>query len=365
MSSTRVEIDLARIEQNGRILRQRYADKGVRITAVTKGVCGALPIAMAMFQSGIHSFGDSRLANLRRMRQSGIQAEFMLIRPPRPSEAEQVVSLADVSLNTEPAVVALLADCAARRNVTHQIILMVELGDLREGILPAQLDAAVKAVLPLEGIELIGIGTNLACLNGIIPTAEKMSRLSVEAERIEDTYGISLRVISGGNSANHEWLTSVQDVGRVNHLRIGEALLLGRETVHRRAISGLATDAFALVGEVIEVKTKPSRPFGQVGQDALGCPTTFMDVGPIRRAIVALGAQDIDPSATHPRVHGQVLGACSDELVLFDQDSSLSVGSEVKFDLGYSSLLRVMTSPYVQKVYSSAPHRDLQSDGSP
>ncbi len=231
--------------------------------------------------------------------------------------------------------------------------------------LPARLDAAIKAVLPLEGTELIGIGTNLACLNGIIPTAEKMSRLSAEAKRIEDTYGISLRIISGGNSANHEWLTSAQDVGRVNHLRIGEALLLGRETVHRRAISGLAIDAFVLVGEVIEVKTKPSRPYGQGGQSAFGRTPAFRDVGPIRRAIVALGVQDIDPSATHPRVHAQVLGACSDEFVLYDQDASLSVGSEVKFDLEYSSLLRVMTSPYIQKAYSSGPHRDPQSDGRP
>jgi len=362
MSSTRVEIDLARIEQNGRILKERYAAKGVHITAVTKGVCGAPPIAMALFRSGIRSFGDSRLANIRRMRHAGIQAEFMLIRPPRPSEAEQVISLADVSLNTEPSVIALLSDYAARRNVTHQIILMVELGDLREGIVPSQLDTVIEAVLPLEGIELVGIGTNLVCLNGIIPTADKMRRLSAEAERIEDTYSIDLRVVSGGNSANHEWLVSTKDVGRINHLRIGEALLLGRETVHRRAISALATDAFALVGEVIEVKTKPSRPFGQVGQDALDHTPTFRDVGSIRRAIVALGAQDIDPAAIHPQRHTRLLGACSDQLVLHDQDASLTVGSEVRFDLGYSALLRVMTSPYVQKAYSSTPHRDLQSD---
>ena len=356
-SSTRIEIDLSRIEQNGRILRRQYAEKGIRVTAITKGVCGAPPVALALYRSGIRSFGDARLANLRRMRQAGIQAEYVLVRPPRLSEAEHVVDLADVSLNTELTVVSRLSEWALRKGVTHRVILMLELGDRREGILAADLDTAVEATLPLAGVSLAGIGTNLACLNGVIPSAEKMQRLSAEAARIEKEYGIALPVISGGNSANHDWLANTQDVGRINNLRIGEALLLGREAVRRRPIDGLSNDAFCLVGEVIEVKTKPSRPSGRTGLDAMGRQPVFQDQGSMRRAIVALGAQDIDPSGVRPRGDLDIVGACSDQLVLHDRAAALHVGSEVRFDLTYSALLRVMTSPYVHKAYLATPRQ--------
>lgn len=265
-----------------------------------------------------------------------------------------MVQLADVSLNTEISIIRLLAYHARRRDKTHQVILMVELGDLREGIMPSRLDAVTEKVLGLRSVTLVGIGTNLACLNGIQPTAAKMSELSELAVRIESKYDIHLEIVSGGNSANHRWLLSADDVGRINHLRIGEAILLGCETVHRQPIVGLATDAFTLVGEVIEVKTKPSRPFGKGGQDAFGREPTFKDFGNIRRAIVALGEQDVDPCALRPRGGAEVLGASSDQLVLHDKDASLRLGGEVKFGVGYGALLRAMTSPYIEKRYSPA-----------
>lgn len=329
------------------------------MTAVTKGVCGAPPIARALLRSGIRSFGESRLDNIQRMRRAGIQAEFILIRPPGPSAAASVVETADVSLNTEPAVIRLLSEQATRQGIVHRVILMVELGDLREGIMPSRLEAVVATTLPLPGVELVGIGTNLACLNGVVPTAAKMNELSSLAQRIEETFDLELSIVSGGNSANYQWLTSSPNLGRVNHLRIGEAILLGRETVQRQGIKALSQEAFTLVGEVVEVKTKPSRPYGKRGLDAFGHTPQVSDVGSIRRAIIALGAQDVDPGAIRPRLCAPILGACSDQLVLHDRKGVLHVGKEVTFDVDYGALLRVMTSPYVYKCYSPAAHREL------
>jgi predicted amino acid racemase len=178
-----------------------------------------------------------------------------------------------------------------------------------------------------------------------------MQELSAIVDNLQRKFGINFEVVSGGNSANYQWFVSTPDVGLVNHLRIGEAILLGFDTLIRERIPGLYTDAFTLVAEVIELKTKPSKPYGEIAQDAFGHVPVYEDKGNIRRAILALGMQDVDISAIKSRVKVNVLGASSDHLILDARDSGLEVGVEVRFDVNYGALLRAMTSPYVEKVY--------------
>ena len=349
----RIEIELDKLIHNARKLTALYGSKGIHITAVTKGVCGSLRVANALLNSGIRSFGDSPIANVQKMREGGIDAQFILIRSPVPSEVEQVVEFADVSLNTEISVIRLLADQATKRGKTHRVILMIELGDLREGILPSDLEPVVKETLGMQGVKLVGVGTNLACFGGVRPTEANMQELSAIVDNLQRKFGINFEVVSGGNSANYQWFVSTPDVGLVNHLRIGEAILLGCDTLTREQIPGLYTDAFTLVAEVIELKTKPSKPYGEIAQDAFGHVPVYEDKGNIRRVILALGMQDVDVLAIKPRIEADILGASSDHLILDARDSGLEVGVEVRFDVNYGALLRAMTSPYVEKVYLS------------
>jgi predicted amino acid racemase len=351
MSVPRIEIELDKLIHNARKLTALYGSKGIHITAITKGVCGSYRVANALLNSGIRSFGDSRIANIQKMREGGIDAQFILIRSPMPSEVERVVEFADVSLNTEISVIQLLADQATKCGKTHRVILMIELGDLREGILPYDLEPVVKETIGMQGVKLAGVGTNLACFGGVRPTEANMQELSAIVDNLQRKFGIDFEVVSGGNSANYQWFVSTPDVGLVNHMRIGEAILLGCETLTRDRIPGLYTDAFTLVAEVIELKTKPSRPYGESAQDAFGHIPVYEDKGNMRRAILALGRQDVDVSAIRPRIKVNVLGASSDHLILDVKGQSLEVGTEVRFDVGYSALLRAMISPYVEKVY--------------
>jgi len=353
MSAPRVEIELNKLIHNTHKLIALYGSKGIHITAVTKGVCGSLRIANALLNSGIRSFGDSHIANIQKMREGGIDAQFILIRSPMPSEIERVVEFADVSLNTEISVIRMLAEQAIKRGKTHRIILMIEMGDLREGILPSDLEPVVKEMLGMRGVKLAGVGTNLACFGGVSPTEANMREFSALVGKLQRKFDINFEVISGGNSANYQWFVSTPDVGLVNHIRIGEAILLGCDTLTRVRIPDLYTDAFTLVAEVIELKIKPSRPYGEITQDAFGHIPVYEDKGNMRRAIIALGRQDVDISAIKPRVKVTILGASSDHLILDMgiKEQSLEVGTEVRFDVGYSALLRVMMSPYVEKVY--------------
>ena len=356
MSTPRLEIDLDGIARNARTLVDRLSRRGISVTGVTKATLGSPDIARAFLRSGVKGLGDSRIENIERLRRAGIGAPVTLVRSPMPSQVRRVVEHADTSFNTELEVVAALSAAARRAGRTHRVVLMVELGDLREGILPADLHDAVRATLRLPNIVLEGIGTNLACRSGVVPDRTNMAELSALADALDAAFGRALggplRRVSGGNSANLGWALGGADRGRVDDLRLGESILLGRDPLHREAIEGLHTDAIRLVAEVIESKEKPSRPWGDVAQGAFGSVGHSPDRGPVRQALLALGRQDVDPDDLYPPPGISVRGASSDHLVVESGQRRLDVGAEVTFGLGYGALLRAMTSPFVARTTS-------------
>ncbi len=347
----RIEIDLGKIAHNAKTLNKLYGSKGISITGVTKVVCGDPKIADVLVKSGISILADSRIDNIWKMRKAGIQAQFLLQRTPIPSQTELVVRYTDVSLNTELSVIKGLSRSAVKQGITHKIILMVELGDLREGLLPSDLENTVKEIIILKGIEFIGVGTNLACFGGIEPDEEKMEYLSTIVKNIEEKFGLTLEFVSGGNSANYSWFISTKDIGKINNLRLGESIFLGCETLYRKHIPNLFTDAFTLITEVIESKIKPSVPYGNVHQDAFGNTPKFQDRGQIRRAILGVGLQDVLVSGLTPMLDIDILGASSDHIIVDAKQIELNVGNGVSFNLNYGALLSSMTSPYVIKKY--------------
>lgn len=351
MTAPRLEIDLQKIEHNARTLVRLLAARGISVTGITKATLGSAEIAGALLSAGVRALGDSRIENIAAMRQAGIRAPMVLIRSPMLSQAQLVVAHADVSLNTELDVMSKLSSAAQEARVTHGVVVMIELGDLREGIMPADLDSTVRQILRFPNISLKGIGTNLACRSGVSPDTAKMSELSSLATLIEATFGLSLATISGGNSANIGWATSGAETGRINDLRLGEAILLGRETLHRQPIEGLHLDAITLVAEVIESKVKPSLPWGAIAQTAFGEKSPATDRGDIFQTILAIGEQDTDPSGLSAPPGIEMLGSSSDHLVV-SGPSLVSVGSKVRFQLNYSAMLRAMTSPYVARTFS-------------
>jgi predicted amino acid racemase len=350
MTAPRLEINLEKIHHNARVLVQRLALRGVSVTGVTKACLGSPEIAGAMVRAGVQGLGDSRIENIEAMRRAGIRAPMTLIRSPMPSQTERVVAAADTSFNTELDVIAMLASAARRAGTTHEIVLMVELGDLREGIMPGDLEAIVREVLCFPNIVLKGIGANLGCRSGVSPDTGNMGELSILAELIESATGMPLDIISGGNSANLPWIFGGADPGRINELRLGESILLGREPLHGEPIDGLFTDAFTLVAEVVESKIKPSKPWGEIVQSSSEMQAPVRDRRQIAQSILALGHQDTDPGGLSAPPGIAILDATSDHLVIDSGDVHTPVGAEIEFQPTYPALVRSMTSPFVTKV---------------
>jgi predicted amino acid racemase len=353
VSAPRLEIRLDRIRHNARTLVQRLSPLGITVCGVTKATMGSPEIAGEFLAAGVTSLGESRIENIENLRQAGITAHITLIRSPMISQADRIVANADMSLNSEIDVIDRLSESALRQRTVHGIVLMVELGDLREGIMPGDLHDTVRKVLHFPGIVLRGIGANLACQNGVIPDASNMAELSALTTSIEATFGLSIDIVSGGNSANLQWaLQPGAEVGRINHLRLGESILLGREPTNRSLLDGLHANAVSIVGEVIESKLKPSQPRGVRGQTAFG-RAAERPVARNRghRVIVALGRQDLDVDGIVPPDGFEILGASSDHLVLESATAAPELGSELRFQPNYSALMRSMASPFVANKY--------------
>jgi predicted amino acid racemase len=352
MARPRVTIDLAKVEENARAVTTLCTGHGIAVTGVTKGVCGHPGVARAMLRGGCVSLGESRMENVARLRAAGVETPVMLLRVPPLSAVEEVVAGVDVSLNSELAVLRGLSDAAGRRGRVHDVIVMVDLGDLREGVWPDDLVPFVRELLALPGVRLAGLGANLTCYGGVVPTETNMGRLVRSAEAVERAFGLGLRWLSGGNSSALPLIAAGRMPARVNHVRIGEAILLGRETIHRTPWPGTCQDAFLLRAEVIEEKVKPSVPIGERAEDAFGQHPAFPERGAVERALVNVGREDVvveglvplDPRLT-------ILGASSDYLIVDVSAAAgaVRVGDELAFAPNYAALLALMSSPYVDK----------------
>jgi ornithine racemase len=349
----RLEIYVQRIEANARAVINLCHSYGAKVACVTKGIAAHPALVHALEAGGADMIADSRVLNLQSMANTGLDLPLMLLRLPAPSRAADVVRCADISLNSSLETMRLLSDAAELMEVKHRVIIMVDVGDLREGVWPDRAVEVVRGAARLPHIEVVGMGCNLACYGGVIPTAENMQMLIDIRDNCRKVTGLELPVLSGGNSANLPLLASGMMPKEINQFRIGEAIILGRNVIDRSPWPGTRQDTFRVVAEIVEVERKPSIPIGNRGQDAFGGYSDFVDRGIRKRAICNIGRQDVVVENMKPEDPGViVLGGSSDHLILDVEEAQteVKVGDEVVFYPGYGALLAASTSPYIQKL---------------
>ena len=349
----RLEIYTQRIEANARAVINLCHSYGVQVACVSKVLSAHPAVVRALETAGADMIADSRLTNLQSMANTGMNLPLLLLRLPTPSRAADVVRCAEYSLNSMVETVELLSEAAQFLKVIHRVIIMVDVGDLREGVWPDRAVEVVRGAAKLPNIEVVGLGCNLACYGGVIPTVENMQELVDVRDACRAATGLELQMLSGGNSANLPLLASGKMPKEINHFRIGEAIMLGRNVIDRSPWPGTTQETFRVVAEIVEVERKPSIPIGNRGQDAFGGYTDFVDRGIRRRAICNMGRQDVVVDGLMPEDPGIiVLGGSSDHLVLDVEEANeeVSIGDEVAFYPTYGALLAASTSPYMQKV---------------
>lgn len=349
-----LKLNLDKIKENAEKIVDLCHSAGSEIFAVTKVFCADPEITSVLVSSGIDGLADSRIDNLVKLKKMNTGLPLMLLRIASPSETDLIVSTADLSLNSELFTLKKLDDSCRATGKKHSVIIMIDIGDLREGILPENAEAFFLEALKYKHIEIAGIGTNTACFGGVIPTEKNMNSLLAVKRSLEERFSICLKTVTGGNSSALPLLLSGRMPGGINSYRIGETIVLGRNVINRAPFPGTQQDTFVFHGEIVEYKVKPSVPSGERGQNAFGENSDFPDRGNICRAIIAAGRQDLVIDGLTPAdPEVSVLGGSSDHLIVEVRGdfSRYKTGDFVSFYPGYGCLLALMTSPYIKKVW--------------
>lgn len=351
----RLMIDLEKIKNNVRVMRE-LTDRGkVQLGIVTKSFTADRKTVEAVVEQGVDFLADARIENIKGY--ADLRVPTLLLRITQPCEIEEVIKYATISLNSELSTIQKMNEEAKKQHKTHKVVLMVDLGDLREGIFfenEEEILQVAEEIHKLENIELHGVGVNLTCYGAVIPKNDNLSILVKIARKIEERLGIKLQMISGGNSSSIYLIDKGELPEGINSLRIGEAFILGNETAYGARVEGTVDDAVILQAQLVEVKHKPTLPIGEIGKDAFGQVPYYEDKGIAKRGILALGKQDTDLDSMtplDPKI--DIMGGSSDHTIvdLTHSDKDYQVGDIVEFKLGYGALLKLFTSKYVDRAY--------------
>ena len=355
-----VEVNLDAMRTNAQVLCGLCANNGISVAGIIKFSDGDLQVAGAYRAGGCAQLGVSRARHLQALKEAFPTTETLLTRSPTRGDLEACARYADLSLHADPDVLKALNEEAGKWGTRPGIILMLDVGDLREGVdnIPELVELAGLCE-SLPNLRLRGIGTNHACLNGILPTEENLGFLVRGAEAVEAAIGRKLELISGGSSINLLLLRDGinQMPPRINHLRLGGTIANPMNIRLGRGLTfpGLREDSLRLTAEIVEIHEKDSAPKGQSTKNWAGQTVAREDKGRRLRAILALGSQDVGDAANLiPVDEGvEIVGCSSDHTIVdvTDLPKRLRSGDTLTFKMRYANMLCAFTGDHVEVAY--------------
>ncbi len=345
-----------KLKHNYQFLDDLFKSHGIEWAVVTKLLCGNKAYLQEVLDLGTQEVCDSRIQNLQTIKEMAPEVQTVYIRPPEQTNLEDIVRYADVTFNTESTVIKQLSEEAQRQNKVHKVVIMIELGDLREGIMGEHLIDFYESIFELPNIKVVALGSNLNCLHGVMPSQDKLVQLSLYKQLIEATFNKKIPYITGGTSVVLPLLFRRQIPKGINHFRIGETLYFGNDLITEEPIEGMQTNVIRLFTEIIEITKKPKVPIGQLSTNPSGelYEIAEEDYGKTSyRAILDIGLLDISPDHLILDAPGiEIVNASSDMLIvdLGNNEEGYKVGDVVSFGLEYMGALHLLNSDYIEKV---------------
>ncbi len=345
-----------RLRENYEYLDAHFRRHNKEWAVVTKLLCGNEDYLKEVLDLGTAEVCDSRISNLKKIKEMRPEVQTVFIKPPGKRNIRRVVKYADVSFNSESEIIRLLNEEAGRQGKVHKVVIMIELGDLREGIMGEHLIDFYASIFELPNIEVVAIGSNLNCLHGVMPSQDKMIQLSLYKQLIEAKFDKKIPYVTGGTSVVLPLLDQGQIPASVNHFRIGETLYFGNDLFAEAPIEGMHQDVLELYSEIIEVTEKPIIPIGTIAANPSGdvFEVDEKDFGKTSyRAIIDVGLLDISPDYLECENEDvKIVNASSDMLVvdLGKNEANHEIGDLLTFRLKYMGALSLLNSDYIEKV---------------
>jgi predicted amino acid racemase len=341
--------------KNYNFLESQFKSKSIEWSVVSKLLCGNELFLKELIALGPREICDSRISNLKAIKSLNKNIRTVYIKPPAKRSIPEIIEFADVSFNTEFATMEMLSEEAKKQEKVHKIIIMLEMGDLREGVMGDELIDFYQSVFQLPNLQISGIGTNLNCLNGVMPSEDKLIQLSLYKQLIEAKFDRKITWVTGGTSVVFPLLLSNRLPSGINHFRMGETLFFGNNLFTKEGIQGMEQKVFRLHAEIIEIRRKPIVPSGILDENPSGkvAEINEEDYGRrAHRAIVDIGLLDISLDHIQPIDERlQFEGASSDMIVLDISEAvnDYEVGGFIEFRVSYMGALALMNSNYIEK----------------
>ena len=355
-----------KIQENIQYLSQFLSKNNIQWSLITKVFSGDKTFLENVLTpeviQHINSVGDSRLTSLKNLKEVNPQMKTIYIKPPAKIYADQVVEYADISLNSSYETIQALNESAKKMNKTHQIIIMIELGELREGINRNDVMDFYEKVFELSNIEVIGLGSNLGCMYGIIPTQDKLLHLVLYKELISAKFNKNLPLISGGSSITLPLINQGTIPPEINHFRIGEAAFFGVSPYDNEKFEGLSVDTFEFKANIIELEIKQTVPDGVISDGNIGHTAEFDQEKRGEssvKAILDFGMLDVNREDIEPlNTALDFVGITSDMIVVdlgdnLDEEGNpiYKVGDQISFTPNYMAVARLLNSKFIDKVF--------------
>lgn len=350
-----ITLDRQKLKTNYNYLSKLFKKQKIEWAIVTKLLCGQREYLQEVINLGIQEICDARISNLKTVKELSPDVQTVYIKPPAKGAIQDIVKYADASFNTEFETIKLLSEEAGKQGKLHKIIIMIELGDLREGVMGEHLIDFYGSVFELPNIKVTGIGSNLNCLHGVMPSHDKFIQLSLYKQLIEARFNQKIPWVTGGTSVVIPLIEMHQLPKGINHFRVGETLYFGKDLLNDTVFEGMEADVLRLYAEVIEITEKPVVPIGTLEANPSGemYEIDEADYGrTTHRAILDLGLLDISADYLIPEDKSiEFVGASSDMLVIDigDNSKAYKVGDLIPFDLKYMGALRLLNSDYIEK----------------
>lgn len=349
-----IVLNKQKLQENYQYLDELFTSNDIDWAIVSKVLCGNKDFLRELIDLGIKEICDSRITNLKRIKAMNPEIQTVFIKPPAKRYISSVIKYADVSFNTEFETIKMLSDEAVRQNKMHKIIIMIELGELREGVMRDEFLDFYGKVFELPAIKVTGIGTNLTCMYGVLPSQDKLLQLSLYVQLIEARFQRKIPYITGGTSVTIPLISRGLLPKPVNHFRVGETLYLGTDVYNSKPNPAMHQDVFKLYAEIIELREKPMVPDGDRGVNLTGEVIEFDEDQHSNslRAIIDVGILDVEQAHIWPSDPDvNIVGSSSDMMVvdLGETNGKYKVGSLMEFDLDYMGILRLMNSEYIDK----------------
>ncbi|QKG79498.1 alanine racemase [Tenuifilum thalassicum] len=304
----------------------------------------------------IHSIGDSRISGLKIIKSINPDIPTIYIKPPPIDTIHSVVKYADISLNSSITTIRALNEEAKKQGKKHRVIIMIELGELREGVIRDNIIDFYKNVFSLENIEVEGIGTNLGCMYGIQPTYDKLLQLSLYKQIIDAKFNVNLPIISGGSSITLPLVNKPEMPKNINHLRIGESAFMGTTPLNGKKFSDFSTSIFEFRSNIIELQMKSTTPDGILTEGNIGHTVDSWEYDKSNRAIVDFGILDVDAHELKPKDKSVRFAGTTSDMTVYDLGPNpktgkikYKVGSKISFTPSYMAVARLMNSKFVDK----------------